>query len=71
MVMRDASDTIGGYVYSSGIMDSPVAYLDPAGKQVAMFHIFGSDEEKAHNAPIIDALRTAYPKQAPLSCPKR
>ena len=70
-VMRDASGTIGGYVYSSGIMDSPVMYLNPEGKQVAMFHIFGSDQEKQQNGPIIEALRKAYPEQTALVCPKR
>jgi len=70
-VLRDASGKIGGYVYSGPIMDSPVSYLDAQGVQVAMFHIFGSDEEKKRNAPIIEALRAAYPLQAPLSCPPR
>ena len=70
-VLRDASGQIGGYVYSGPIRDSPVSYLDAQGVQLAMFHIFGSDEEKKRNAPIIDALRAAYPLQAPLSCPPR
>ena len=70
-VMRDASGKIGGYVYSSGIMDSPVVYLNPEGEQVAMFHIFGSDEEKQRDTPIIEALRQAYPEQTALECPKR
>ena len=70
-VLRDASGKVGGYVYSGPIMDSPVSYLDAQGGQVAMFHIFGSDEEKKRNAPIIDALLAAYPSQARLSCPPR
>ena len=68
-VLRNASGKIGGYVYQGPIMDSPVAYLDAHGSQVAMFHIFGSPEEKQRNAPIIDALRAAYPLQAALECP--
>jgi hypothetical protein len=68
-VMRDASGKIGGYVHQMPIMDSPISYLDAQGAQVARFHIFGSDEEKKHNEPIIDALRAAYPVQAPLECP--
>jgi len=54
-----------------GIMDSPISYLSPTGEQVAMFHIFGSDEEKKRNAPIIEALRQAYPVQTALDCAGR
>lgn len=68
-VMRDSAGHIGGYIYKRLILDSPISYLDPKGNEVAMFHVFGSPEEKAKNAPIIDSLRAGYPLEAELACP--
>jgi hypothetical protein len=68
-VLKDSSGHIGGYVHGARVVDSPVFYLDKEGKDYAMFHIFGSDEEKAKNQPLIDALRKAYPVESPLMCP--
>jgi hypothetical protein len=68
-VLKDSSGNIGGYVHGARVVDSPVFYLDKDGKDYAMFHIFGPDEEKAKNQPLIDALRKAYPVEAPLNCP--
>jgi hypothetical protein len=68
-VLKDSSGDIGGYVHGARVMDSPIFYLDREGGDYAMFHIFGSDEEKARNQPLIDALRKAYPIEAPLTCP--
>jgi hypothetical protein len=34
-----------------------------------MFHIFGSDQQKAKNQPLIDKLLRAYPLQEDLACP--
>lgn len=67
--MKDSAGNIGGYIFKRLILDSPIHYLDPKGDEVAMFHVFGSPEEKKKNAPIIDALRAAYPLEAPLDCP--
>ena len=66
--MRDSAGYIGAYVFKRLILDSPISYLDPQGKEVAMFHIFGSPEEKKKNAPIIDTLRAAYPVETPVDC---
>ena len=68
-VLKDSAGNIGGYTHTVQIMDSPVYYLDSEGKDVALFHIFGSDAEKAKNRPIIDGIRKAYPVEEPLSCP--
>lgn len=68
--MRDSSGYIGGYVFKRLILDSPISYLDPRGNEVAMFHIFGSPQEKKQNAPIIDSLRTAFPVETPVECPQ-
>jgi len=67
-VLRNAAGNIGGYVLVRSVMDSPVFYLDPQGEQLALFHIFGSDQEKHKNAPIIDALRAGYPLESALQC---
>lgn len=66
--MKDSSGHIGGYIFNRAILDSPVFYLDHQGRQVAMFHIFGSPEEKRQNEPIIEALRTAFPVEEPIPC---
>lgn len=68
-VLKDSSGNIGGYVHGARVVDSPVFYLDKDGRDYAMFHIFGSDGEKAKNQPLIDALRKAYPVEAPWDCP--
>lgn len=68
-VLKDSAGNIGGYTHTMQIMDSPIIYLDAGGKEYAMFHIFGSDEEKAKNKPLIDKLRAAYPVEEPLICP--
>lgn len=67
--MKDSAGNIGGYIFRRLIMDSPVFYLDAKGKDVAMFHIFGSPEEKQKNGPLIDALRAAYPIEENIPCP--
>jgi hypothetical protein len=67
--MKDSAGYIGGYVFRRLILDSPVHYLDPKGEEVALFHVFGSPEEKRKNGPIIDALRAAYPVETPVECP--
>lgn len=68
-VLRDSAGNIGGYVHQVLIRDSPIYYLDCDGKPLALFHIFGSDEEKKKNTPIIDALRQAFPVEEALPCP--
>jgi hypothetical protein len=68
-VLRDGAGNIGGYTHTLQIADSPIYYLDAQGQDYAMFHIFGSDEEKARNQPLIDKLRKAYPSEESLSCP--
>ncbi len=68
-VLKDSAGNIGGYVHTLKIPDSPIYYLDNEGKSLAMFHIFGSDKEKTQNAPIISALRNAYPVEENLTCP--
>lgn len=68
-VLKDGEGNIGGYTHTLQIMDSPIYYLDAEGKSYAMFHIFGSEEEKAKNAPLIDKLRAAYPVEERLACP--
>lgn len=70
IALRDSSGFIGGYVFKRLILDSPISYLDSRGSEVAMFHIFGSPEEKRLNAPVIDALRAAYPVETPVECPQ-
>lgn len=70
IALRDSSGFIGGYVFKRLILDSPISYLDSRGSEVAMFHIFGSPEEKKLNAPVIDALRAAYPVETPVECPQ-
>ena len=68
-ILKDSAGYIGGYTHTLQIPDSPIYYLDGKGMDYAMFHIFGSDEEKAKNKPLIDKLRKAYPLEEPLSCP--
>ena len=68
-VLKDSSGNIGGYVHGVRVLDSPIFYMDKDGKDYAMFHIFGPDEEKARNKPLIDALRDSFPLEAPLICP--
>lgn len=68
-VLKDSAGNIGGYQWVMGMPDTPIYYLDADGKDYAFFHIFGSDEEKAHNQPLIDSLTKAYPIQEPLACP--
>jgi hypothetical protein len=68
-MLKDKDGNIGGYTYQRLIRDSPIYYLDSEGKDLAMFHIFGPEEEKRKNGPIIDALRKAFPEEAPLQCP--
>jgi hypothetical protein len=68
-VLKDSAGHIGGYTHAMGIVDSPITYLDPLGNEVAVFHIFGSDQEKAANQPVIDKLRKAYPVEEALVCP--
>lgn len=68
-VLKDSAGHIGGYMHTVQIMDSPIYYLDAQGRDYAMFHIFGPDEEKARNKPLIDKLRAAYPVEEPLVCP--
>lgn len=67
--MKDSSGHIGGYVFRRAIRDSPIFYLDPAGKHVAIFHIFGPPEEKQANGPRIDSLRAVYPVEEDIKCP--
>jgi hypothetical protein len=69
VVLKDSSGNIGGYMHGARVVDSPVFYMDKEGKDYAMFHIFGSEEEKAKNQPLIDALRKAFPVESPLVCP--
>lgn len=68
-VLKDSAGNIGGYQWVVGIPDTPVYYLDAQGKDYAVFHIFGTDAEKARNQPLIDTLRKAYPIEEPLACP--
>ena len=68
-VLKDGAGNIGGYQWVVGIPDTPIYYLDAQGKDYAVFHIFGTDAEKAHNQPLIDSLTQAYPIQEPLACP--
>ncbi len=68
-VLKDSAGLIGGYMHAMQIPDSPIYYLDAQGRDYALFHIFGSDAEKAKNKPLIDALRKAYPVEEPLACP--
>lgn len=67
--LKDSAGRIGGYTHTVRIPDSPIYYLDAEGRDYAMFHIFGTDEEKAKNQPLIDKLRKAYPLEEPLACP--
>lgn len=68
-VLKDSAGNIGGYSHQVLIRDSPIYYLDCEGKSLAMFHIFGSDEEKRKNAPIIEQLRKAFPLEEALVGP--
>jgi len=68
-VLKDSAGRIGGYMHAMQIPDSPIYYLDAQGQDYAMFHIFGSDQEKAKNQPLIDKLRKAFPFEEPLACP--
>jgi hypothetical protein len=68
-VLKDSAGNIGGYLHVVQIPDSPIYYLDAEGRDYALFHIYGTDEEKAKNQPLIDKLRKAYPIEEPLNCP--
>lgn len=51
-VHKDAQGNIGGYVWSSGVMDDLILYFDCNGKQFARFAIFGGDEYRKDSAAI-------------------
>ncbi len=52
-------------------MDSPIPYLDSNGKHLAMFHIFGSIDEKKKASSVIDQLRSQFPVEERLDCSKQ
>ena len=70
-VLKDSAGNIGGYSEHTSVLDSPIQYLDREGKPLALFHIFGSAEERRKNAPIIAALTRAFPIEEPLVCPEK
>ncbi len=70
MVLKNNAGQIGGYTVTLPITDTPITYLNPQGKVLTSFHIFGSDEEKAIATRIIDDLRKEFPIETPLICPK-
>ena len=68
VVLRNSAGLIGGYVRIPAIMDSPIPYLDSNGKHLAMFHIFGSMEEKKKASSVIDQLRSQFPVEERVDC---
>ena len=71
VVLKNAAGLIGGYVRIPAIMDSPIPYLDSNGKHLAMFHIFGSMDEKKKASGIIDRLKANFPVEERLDCSKQ
>lgn len=71
VVLKNAAGLIGGYVRIPAIMDSPIPYLDSNGKHLAMFHIFGSMDEKKKASGIIDRLKADFPVEERLDCSKQ
>jgi hypothetical protein len=49
-------------------MDSPIPYFDSNGRHLAMFHIFGSAEEKKKASSVIDQLKSQFPVEERLDC---
>jgi hypothetical protein len=68
VVLKNSAGLIGGYVHIPAIMDSPIPYLDSNGRHIAMFHIFGSKEEKKKASAIVDQLRSQFPVEERLDC---
>jgi hypothetical protein len=67
-VLRNPAGAVGGYVAVPSIMDSPIAFHDANGKNVAVFHIFDSDAAKAAASATIDGLRAAFPREEIVPC---
>jgi hypothetical protein len=63
IILKNSRGQIGGYVLQPAVMDSPIPYLDCQGKQIAVFHIFGTDAEKAKANSVIEPLLKAFPVQ--------
>jgi len=68
VVLKNSAGLIGGYVLIPAIMDSPIPYLDSNGRHIAMFHIFGSKEEKKKASAIVDQLKSQFPVEERLDC---
>lgn len=68
VVLKNSAGLIGGYVRMPMIRDSPIPYLDSNGKLLAMFHIFGSMDEKRKASSIIDHLKSQFPIEERLDC---
>lgn len=68
VVLKNSAGLIGGYVRIPALMDSPIPYLDSNGRHVAMFHIFGSMEEKKKASGIVDQLMLQFPVEERLDC---
>ena len=65
-ILKNEDGLIGGYVLQPKKMDAPIPYLDCHGESLAMFHIFGSAEEKEQAEAILGPFREQFPIEEPL-----
>ena len=70
-VMKDNDGNIGAYIVRLPIDDAPLSYIDPHGKQLAFFYIFGTDEEKEVSSKIINDLEKKFPNSSAFVCPNK
>ena len=68
-VLKNSKGEIGGYKINMPVDDTPIPYLDANGQQIASFHIFDTDENKAAASKIISQLTSEFPVEEPLKCP--
>ena len=69
IILRNGKGDIGGYKINMPVGDTPIPYLDVNGEQIASFHIFDTDENKAAASKIISQLTSEFPVEEPLKCP--
>jgi hypothetical protein len=69
-LMTNTAGEIGGYHVTRPIRDSPITYFRADDTVVGGFHIFGDPAENEKSKAAIADLRSRYPQQRSLDCPK-
>lgn len=69
LVMKSPDGRTGAYVLRPRIMDAPIPYLGPDGREITTFSIFDEDAARQAAGARVERLRAAYPIEEPLRCP--